>query len=483
MALNRIKIANRNYFYMIAGFSIFVILISIILALYTITENYRSLSFLDKAYGTSARIDRIYSILKYAEKQQRAFLISGNKNFPDMHAEAKKDVLKEYKELYNILRNEEEQQMNLVVLKVEIETKLKVLQQGEEFLDSPWLTKDSLRNILARGDFILDKTRETITTMKKLESHRFSDLREETFTKSSLSVFIIAITSGISIVLLISILIALRKEHQTRLATESKLKASEHRLQQQVHMLNISNKELERFAYIASHDLEEPLRKINSLSDMVNIRLEKHDDPEVKDNLRRLNNSVSRMRTLISDLLNYSRVTRILDINEDIDLNEVLGAIAEDLEERLKAKNAKLTIEQLRHVKGNQTQMRQLFQNLISNALKFCDKPTPDITVWGEVKTLEQITNTGWMIDSVLKHKSYYCIYVKDNGIGFDLQYLKQIFVIFQRLHGRSEYEGTGIGLAICKRIAENHDGFITAESIEGTGTTFIIALPVTENI
>jgi signal transduction histidine kinase len=475
----QLKISNRNYFYIVAGFSITIILVAILLALYTIIDNYHSLSYLDKAYGTTSRIDRIYSILKYAEKQQRAYLITNTINLGKTHDAARKELDLEFADLYDILKDEKEQQVNLASLRREINMKMAILAQGEKYLESDSLINDSLKKILQRGDYIMDKTRETISQMKRTESIRFSSLRERTFTKSALSILLIAITSGISILLLVSILIALRREHVSKTQVEKKLKMSEHRLQQQVHMLNISNKELERFAYVASHDLEEPLRKINSFSDKIQIKLNGYPDEEVMDSLKRLNGSVHRMRVLISDLLNYSRVTRALDTHENVNLNAVLKQIVEDLELTIVSKKALVEVEPLAAIKGNNTQIRQLFQNLLSNALKFCDKPAPRVKVSGRYYTNEEVKQQDWAQEFVGKHKRYYCIFVEDNGIGFELQYLKQIFVIFQRLHGRSEYEGTGIGLAICKRIVENHDGFITAESEVGKGTRFIVLLPV----
>jgi signal transduction histidine kinase len=166
-------------------------------------------------------------------------------------------------------------------------------------------------------------------------------------------------------------------------------------------------------------------------------------------------------------------------VEETVNLDNIFKLIIEDFEMRLSAKKAVVTIQPLDEIKGNNTQLRQLFQNLLSNALKFSDKPVPEISVTARYMNDEEIRHMPWNNDLVLKRKKYYCIFVKDNGIGFELKYLRQIFIIFQRLHVRSEYEGTGIGLAICKRIVENHEGFITAESEVGKGTTFVIGLPV----
>jgi len=478
MYLRQIKISNRNYFYIIAGFSIVVILSAILLALYTITDNYKSLSYLDKAYGINARIDKIHNTLKDEENQQRGFLITYRPVFLRTFEYSKKTVNREYQALYSILKEEPEQQENLAALGVEIAMKLKFLETGKKYFESKNLEHDSLRKILAQGDYIMDKIKKTIMKMKKVEYRRFAILRERTFTKSELSIFIIALTSGISILLLISILMALKREHQSKTIFENRLVASEKQLQQQVMMLNNSNKELEQFAYIASHDLEEPLRKISSFSDKIHSKLVNYPDEEVTDSLKRLNTSVTRMRILIKDLLNYSRITRMLDISEQVNLNSVFKLILEDLSLILSAKKAIVIIQPMDEIRGNNTQIRQLFQNLLSNAFKFSDKEIPEIQVSAKYYTSAELKTTGWINSFTPKHKKYYCIFVRDNGIGFELQYLNQIFIIFQRLHGRSEYEGTGIGLAICKRIVENHEGFITAESEVGKGTTFIVGLP-----
>ncbi len=478
MPLIDIKISNKNYFYLIAGFSIIIILASILLALYTITDNYRSLSFLDKAYGINARIDKIYSIMKDAENQQRGYLITNRSDFLKTYDLTKKEINLEYDVLYSILKNEKEQKENLIILRIEIDLKMNILEKGKKYFAIGTIKEDSLMRIIAKGDFIMDRTRETVNKMKKIEYKRFSHLRENTFTKSELSIFIIALTSGISILLLISILVALKREHNSKTLVEEKLLESEKLLQQQVHMLNLSNKELEQFAYVASHDLEEPLRKISSFSEKIHLKLNDYPDEEVIDCLKRLNTSVARMKILINDLLNYSRVTRLLDINENINLNTTFKLILEDLGVTIASKKAEVNIKPLDEINGNNTQIKQLFQNLVSNALKFSNKAVPKINVTAKYLNDEELKLTNWITDFNPKHKKYYCIFVKDNGIGFELQYLKQIFIIFQRLHGRSEYEGTGIGLAICKRIVENHEGFITAESEVGKGTTFIVGLP-----
>ncbi|MBL7933507.1 MAG: hypothetical protein JNL60_16500, partial [Bacteroidia bacterium] len=464
---------------LISVFSISVILASIGLALYTITDNYRLLSYLDGAYGINARIDKIYYLLKDEENIQRGYLITRkpmNKKTSDY---SERLVYREYNNIYYVLQDAPEIRDHLIAFKAEIDFKVAVNRQGKRYFTPHAHNFDSINYYLTKGDVIMSLMRSTTSEIKKIEYARFSKLRESMFSKSELSIFIIALTSSISILLLISILFRLKREHDSRALAERELSASEKRLKLQVEMLNSSNKELEHFAYIASHDLEEPLRKINSFSEKIQIRLANYNDEEVADSLRRLNGSVERMRVFINDLLNYSRITRMLDIDETVNLNTVFKTIIDDYEMLLASKNARVTVQPLDEIKGNNTQLRQLFQNLLSNALKFSDKPSPEVNVSAEYMSDYQIGQTKWGSEFHTKRGIYYCIFVKDNGIGFEQQYLKQIFIIFQRLHGRSEYKGTGIGLAICKRIVENHGGIITAESEVGVGTTFIVALPV----
>lgn len=222
-----------------------------------------------------------------------------------------------------------------------------------------------------------------------------------------------------------------------------------------------SNQELQDFAYVSSHDLQEPLRKIQAFGDL----LESEYADKLGDGveyLRRMQNAASRMSTLIQDLLAFSRVSTKPNTRKDVDLNTVVKEVISDLEMRITETGATVTVGSLPHVIADPTHMRQLFQNLISNALKFSRPgvaPTVDI--------------------SVTAKKQYYEIRVADNGIGFDTKYLDRIFAVFQRLHGREAYEGTGIGLAVCRKIVERYNGTITAESKPNHGATFIVHLPV----
>jgi two-component system sensor kinase FixL len=254
-------------------------------------------------------------------------------------------------------------------------------------------------------------------------------------------------------------------------------KKSQNTIEQKTKELESSNAELQQFASIASHDLKEPLRKILLFGDLLSNEYKETLPEDGQAYIERMQNAASRMQELIEDLLAFSRIGSKQEYFETVDLNVILFGIINDLEISIKQKNATIKIEDLPTLQAIPNQMRQLFQNLVSNALKFSRQDVPPV-----VKISYKII-PGSMIDQApakIKDHTFCEITVSDNGIGFDNMYADKIFVIFQRLHSRDTYEGTGIGLAICKKIAEYHNGFISAKSVPGKGTTFIITLPIT---
>jgi PAS domain S-box-containing protein len=244
----------------------------------------------------------------------------------------------------------------------------------------------------------------------------------------------------------------------------TELKRAEEQLQHYAARLERSNHELEEFAYVASHDLQEPLRKIQAFGDRLKSR---HGDTlgdQGYDYLERMQNAAIRMQNLINDLLTYSRITTKAQPFVPVDLTQVAHEVMSDLEVRIQEVGAHVDVQNLPRIQADPTQMRQLLQNLVANALKFHHPHQPPV-----IKLYaDQATPNG------VCH-----IFVEDNGIGFDEKYLDRIFMVFQRLHGRGEYEGSGVGLATCRKIVERHEGNITARSAPGQGATFIITLPV----
>jgi PAS domain S-box-containing protein len=243
-------------------------------------------------------------------------------------------------------------------------------------------------------------------------------------------------------------------------------KASDETLTQKAAELARSNSELEQFAFVASHDLQEPLRKIQAFGDRLRGKCEGVVAPEALEYLERMQSASARMRRLIDDLLTFSRVIRNSEPFQLVDLTTLTKEVLGDLEVRIEKTGAKVEVGELPMVDADPMQMRQLFQNLIGNALKF--QPPGNIPV---VKITGRTVTTP-------AGRSCAEISIQDNGIGFDEKYVDRMFAVFQRLHGRTEYEGTGVGLAVCRRITDRHGGTIAARSKPGEGATFTVTLP-----
>jgi PAS domain S-box-containing protein len=231
-------------------------------------------------------------------------------------------------------------------------------------------------------------------------------------------------------------------------------------LQQQALQLSASNAELERFAYVASHDLQEPLRMVSSFLQLLEKKYKDNIDDTGSKYIHYAVDGADRMKQLILDLLEYSRVTTSKDLVTDVDMNEVVNDVLQIMDTTIKELNCNIQIQPLPTLKtARRTQMFQLLQNLISNALKYHSSPPCEIVI----ETQEQ--EHSWLF------------IVKDNGIGFEARFADQVFVMFKRLHNKSDYGGTGIGLSICKKIVEKHGGKIWAESEIGKGSTFYFTI------
>lgn len=255
----------------------------------------------------------------------------------------------------------------------------------------------------------------------------------------------------------------------TRDLTERKL--AEDRMNSYLRDIEFRNKQLEEYAYIASHDLQEPLRKIQIFAELIENRI---DNPAmVKSNLEKINASARRMASLIKDVLRYSQLSRADEMYESVDLNKVLEAIMEDYELMIRQKNVTITYPDMPVINGIPIQLHQLFSNLLNNAIKFSTGSNSIIEIkWEKILG----TDAAAQFPELNMYHDFAKIIFKDNGVGFEQQYGDQVFKMFKRL---SDTAGTGIGLALCKKVVENHHGHISVKSTVGEGTTFTIVLPL----
>jgi signal transduction histidine kinase len=252
----------------------------------------------------------------------------------------------------------------------------------------------------------------------------------------------------------------LQKSEELKEAQE-KLKEYQATLEQNIADLNRSNLELQQFAYVASHDLQEPIRKISYYSDYVINRYAVLLDDKGKEYLNAMALASSRMRGLVHDLLAFSQVEKKTVELKKVNLDDVLKDVLHDIDVMIKEKNAHVQVEPLPAVQADEGMMRQLFENLITNSIKYSKEDQPPL-----IRISSSRNNGGLEIS------------VADNGIGFDEKYLPQMFMLFQRLHSVEKYKGTGLGLAICQKIVRLHNGSIKAKSRENEGATFIVSLP-----
>lgn len=264
----------------------------------------------------------------------------------------------------------------------------------------------------------------------------------------------------------------LENEVEERKISEEKIRLLNQQLVENNQQLKATIEELDRFAYVASHDLQEPLRKILVFSDRLQTKYKDSIDGEMNKSLDKIVRASERMQLLINDLLRFSRHTFTHEDFSLVNTNELITEVLTDMEVDIDKTEAHIKLDALPPLWAINSQLRQLFQNLISNAIKFQKKDTaPYIHIYSEGHS--EIFNVA------LKKKVDHCrIVIQDNGIGFDQKFADEIFVVFKRLHSYHEFEGSGVGLSICKKIIDRHSGFISVESKPGLGSKFIIDLP-----
>lgn len=470
--------------------AIAVLTVTSLLTMRAFTDLQKNAESLTRAVAVSAQIRTIEQLLLEVETGQRGFLLTFDEEALKIYRAAKPklalavDTLEE-----KSWRTDQEQ---IQTLRTSVDAKLEEIERTVELMKDG--RRRSAYRIVASGEGqrVMEDARNILTELLRTWDNRSNERRERADTAGVLALASLGGQAVLTLTLISVLGFVVSRDRQARVEHASALAEANDRLEQKVAertealaKVNIelegevgerraaeeelreltdelyrSNAALNDFAFIASHDLQEPLRKIRAFGD----RLEHSQqglDERGRDFLRRMLSASERMSNLISALLEFSRVSRKGKPFEPLDLGEEMQIVLGDLEVAIEESNAVVTVGDLPAMNGDASQLRQVFQNLLSNALKFRQ---PDVAPRIDVSC-----------DTVADRT--YEIRVKDNGIGFDPKYAEKILAPFQRLHQRNAYPGTGIGLAICQRIAERHGGGIRAQSALGEGSTFVVTL------
>jgi signal transduction histidine kinase len=427
-------------------------------------------NLVDETNMLKFKTQECFGILKDAETGQRGYLLTKDSLFLAPMYNANSKINEALLELKELAKGDSDYTHLIDVFtktaKERINHMNEVVRNDRAYKDYTGINV----NVLLRGKLSMDEIRKVLNALdKKIEA----DLAARQNIKNkyaAITPLFMVILSLLSITLVYIAYLIIMRELRARILVQNDL-------QYNIRALQRSNSELEQFAYVASHDLQEPLRKIQTFSNRLLIKHKDSLNDDGKFIVDRMQNAAERMRVLINDLLSYSQIVNSNVKKFDaVDLNIALRNVLDLVNDRIAAVNARITFEKLPVVQANQTQIEQLLMNLLTNALKFISPgAVPLIEIRYSTVEGQQIQNVK-PADAL---KFFHKISVKDNGIGFDEQYAEKIFVIFQRLQGKSEYSGTGIGLAMCKRIAENHEGYIVAKSRINKGSEFMVFLPM----
>ncbi|GAA4404031.1 hypothetical protein GCM10023187_20710 [Nibrella viscosa] len=454
------------------GFVLALVLIStgFVLALYSYNQYREDGMRIESSYEVRNRLTTVLLRLREMETAVRGFVFTKDTLYMETYTRNRKEVRNQIKALQAITYDAV-LAAKADTLETLAESKLEIAERQTRAVRNREIAS-ALPVYMRIGKLRMDDISRLVSEMAEREQVVMKERRDAATQSFRNTVILIFVVSFMTFVTMIVSFNLLEKELANRQQVEDQLRAFEEELKEHIRQLKASNEELERFAFVASHDLQEPLRKIQAFGNLLELRYSGQLDKQGEDFLRKLTVSAERMSKMIKDLLNFSRLSMTQDEFRPVNLNEIITRIVEDQEWRIRALGARIDVEPLPVVEAVPSQMDHLFLNLIGNALKFSTTgETPVIRIAADIVD-------GADYPELIGGKTYYKITIEDNGIGFDEKYLDYIFKVFQRLHGKTSYEGTGIGLAICKKVVMYHKGYITAQSRPGQGATFVVILP-----
>jgi signal transduction histidine kinase len=424
----------------------------------------------EKTYGQINRLESEFTTINGLESAQRGYLLSGEATFLNRYRQLNRQILAEEDEIRSLTSSNSFESTNADLLSELVAKKIAVMDQGIRVRSLIPRGTKSAPFQLNVGLGLIDQIRAQLTSMESYEHRQLDDRLKSTKKRVTYALVFFGATTIFAVLLLAGVLSLMIRVVQSFAVTRERQLSYSNQLEQEVSRtaavrkeLERSNRELQDFAFVASHDLQEPLRKIRSYGDRIKTRLSENLDPISEQDLGRMLNAAERMQGLINDILALSRVSSKPQAFVPTNLNTVLDEVLDDLEIKMQQSRAIVKREPLPTIEADPVQMRQLFQNLLGNALKFI---RPDSSA--ELSVLNMPTTLPGTIG----------IAFGDNGIGFDDKHAEKIFTVFQRLNTRSEYEGSGVGLAICRRIVERHGGQIEAKGVVGQGAIFTVVLP-----
>jgi len=421
----------------------------------------------ERSHQVMFNLQKLQANVVDIETSQRGFLITHDSSFLEPLLRAREHVPSVLDTLLALSAGNDIQRHNTEVLKTSIVERLSALQ--EILNESYFYTEDRLSTRLKADKILMDEFRDEIT---KVENEELATLQKDAASKSTYERItpnyfkvILSITTAIA---LISFTLLMRELNQ-RLASQNLLET-------RFHALNQSNSELQQIAYVTSHDLQEPLRKIRTFSDVLITKYEQALNHDGKAILDRMNQNVLTMQERIADLSSFASLSATGESNSAVDLHKIVLDVQHELRSIVDQKKATITLSLLPVVHGYAGQLQILFREILDNALKFSrDGVQPRITITANQVRGDQLER----LEKKYSQRNFTVVTVYDNGIGFENEYSSKIFILFQRLHmHESPYQGKGIGLAICQRIMTNHDGFITANGEPGQGATIRLYFP-----
>lgn len=433
-----------------------------------------------KQKETSERVNRSQQILQKletvrssvtdAETGQRGYLLTGQESYLEPYNRAVKTIDPQIAVLKTLMLADSEQQQQLSILEPLIAKKFAELQETIELRRNRGFEAATQVVLTNQGKEFMERLRQVFQQMQSQEYEQLQTWLKAKQDEAQRVQLIFLFGIVLNLVGFYLVYRAIQGEMRERRQAEMSFRKLNEELEARVlerttdlkeanANLLYSNQELEQFAYVASHDLQEPLRAVNSYAQLLARKYQGNLDAKADKYLGYIMEGATRMQQLINDLLEFSRVgTRGKELKLN-DCEAVLSQVLDNLKVAIAQSQAVVTYDSLPTVMADETQLLQLFQNLISNAIKFCREEPPHIHI------------------SAVPGETEWVFSVRDNGIGMEPEYFDRIFVIFQRLHSRAEYPGTGIGLAVCKKIVERHGGRIWVESTLGVGTTFHFTL------